>query len=144
MNRFYVKIFFVIILLSGFSQIAASQCTGFARNIARPMLEPFRHDGNFNATYIEEGERAELYKTFFRGEEYRLVVTAVEALPDIRVRVFDENQHLLFDNANHEYTKVWDFVAETTSNIMVQVIVHDLEEESVKGGCLAILFGVKD
>ncbi|ASB50790.1 hypothetical protein CDL62_17340 [Alkalitalea saponilacus] len=120
-----------------------AQCISFARNIARPQLEPFTHDGNFNATYMEEGESAELYKTFFEGEEYRLVVSAVESLPELHIQVLDEHRHVVFDNKNYENAQVWDFTAETTGTMIVFVRVPDRGMETITGGCVALLFGVK-
>lgn len=121
-----------------------SQCISFARNIAKPQLAPFIHDGNYNATFMEEGESAELYKTFFEGEEYRLVVATVESLPKLRIRILDDQRNIVFDNADHQYAQVWDFDAKTTGTLIVHIKVpDDKQSTSVRGGCVAILFGVK-
>ncbi len=120
-----------------------SQCISFARNIAKPQLAPFIHDGNYNATYMEEGETAELYKTFFEGEEYRLVVATVESLPKLRIRIMDDQRNIIFDNADHKFAHVWDFQAKTTGTLIIHIKVPDnLEKTTVQGGCVAILFGV--
>jgi hypothetical protein len=136
------KLFFVgVLLLSG--NIMSGQCVSFARNIAKPMLEPFVHDGNYNATYMEEGESAELYKTFFKDEEYRLVVASVENLPQLRIRVLDENRQVVFDNAEHNFTNIWEFKSESTNNMIVHIKVPDKGGDTLAGGCVAILFGIK-
>ena len=124
----------------------SSQCIGFARSIAKPKLAPFIHDGNYNGTFIEEGESAELYKTFFKGEEYRLVFDAVESLPkNVRIRVLDEKKSVIFDNADHNYAYVWDFVSQTTETLTIHIKVPEGNPESATlvGGCIAILFGIK-
>lgn len=137
------KIFLLVVLLSGSAQ-GWSQCISFARSIAKPQLAPFIHDGNYNATFMEEGETADLYKTFFEGEEYRLVVAAVESLPKLRIRVLDEQRNVVFDNADHQHVQVWDFVAKTTGTMIVHIDVPDQKEsDTVTGGCVAILFGIK-
>lgn len=123
---------------------AQAQCISFARNIAKPQLAPFIHDGNYNATYMEEGESAELYKTFFAGEEYRLVVATVESLPKLRIRILDDQRNVIFDNADHQFAQVWDFEAKSSGTMIVYINVPDTKQKStVLGGCVAILFGVK-
>lgn len=138
--RFWVLLVFLISMLES----ASGQCVSFARNIAKPLLQEYIHDGNFNATYMEEGESAELYKTFFEDQEYRLVVSGVESLPKLHIRLLDDQRHIVFDNANHDFSQVWDFKAETTGTMIVYIKIPDNEQGSqVTGGCIAILFGVK-
>lgn len=134
----------VLFLLISISGRASGQCVSFARNIAKPLLREFIHDGNYNATYMEEGESAELYKTFFEDEEYRLVVSAVDSLPQLHIRLLDDQRNIVFDNANHDFVQVWDFTAETTGTMIVYVKIPQNEQgEQITGGCIAILFGVK-
>ncbi len=125
------------------SGTAKAQCISFARNIAKPLLGEYIHDGNYNATYMEEGESAELYKTFFEGEEYRLVVTGVESLPALRFRLLDDQRNVIFDNANHNNSNVWDFTAKLTGTMIVYVEIPDTGADVLTGGCVALLFGVK-
>ena len=123
-----------------------AQCIGFARSIAKPKLAPFIHDGNYNATFIEEGESAELYKTFFKGQEYRLVFDAVENLPkNIRIRILNEQRHIIFDNADHNYAYIWDFESQTTETLTIHIKIPEsnTESDTLVGGCMSILFGVK-
>jgi hypothetical protein len=122
---------------------AFGQCISFARNIAKPLLQEYIHDGNYNATYMEEGESAELYKTFFEGEEYRLVEAAVDSLPQLHIRLLDDQRNVVFDNANHDFAQVWDFKAETTGTLIVYIKIPENDAGShITGGCIAILFGV--
>ncbi|GAO28654.1 hypothetical protein [Geofilum rubicundum] len=139
---FRLILFFLFLFLMMGS--VSGQCISFARNIAKPLLEDYIHDGNYNATYMEEGESAELYKTFFQDEEYRLVVSGVESLPQIHIRLLDDQRNVIFDNANHDFAQVWDFKAETTGTLIVYLKIPDSEEGTqITGGCIAILFGVE-
>ncbi len=138
--RIWVLLVFLFSIMEGVS----GQCVSFARNIAKPLLQEYIHDGNFNATYMEEGESAELYKTFFEDQEYRLVVAGVESLPQLHIRLLDDQRNIVFDNANHDFSQVWDFKAETTGTMIVYIKIPENEEGSqITGGCIAILFGVK-
>jgi len=140
-----VKCSLLIVGLFFSVQIVNAQCLSFAKSIAKPKLEPYTHDGNFNATIIEEGESAELNKTFFSGEEYRLVLAAMDALPkNIRIRVLNQQRKVIFDNADHDYAYIWDFKAESTESLIVHIKVpEDVDSDVIKGGCIAIMFGIK-
>lgn len=137
------SIFLLIIIILSFSWQANAQCISFARNVVKPRLEPFVHDGNFSAAYMEEGESAELHKVFFEGEEYRLVVAGIDYLPKLRVVVMDENRVVVFDNAQHAFVQEWNFTAMSTGAMIVQIKVPDSGNQNIMGGCVAILFGVK-
>ncbi len=127
-----------------FIEPSQAQCISFARNVVKPLLDPYVHDGNYNATYMEEGESAELYKTFFKGENYRLVVKGVDDLPQVHIRLLDDQRNIIFDNANHNFVNVWSFSAETTGTMIVHINIPEKEgRDRVVGGCVAILFGVE-
>jgi hypothetical protein len=122
-----------------------AQCLSFARQVAKPKLAPYTHDGNFNAAIMEEGESATINKTFFSGQEYRLVLATVDALPkNIRIRVVNQQRQIIFDNADHNYVYVWDFIAESTESLIINVkIPEDETSDKIIGGCIAIMFGFK-
>ena len=139
----YAAAFVLLFFLSVTTVNTQQQCLSFARGIVRPMLSPYIHDGNYTATFIEEGESADLHKTFFKGEKYRLVFAAVDALPkNVRIRLLDENNAIFFDNAEHDYVYVWDFELEATERLIVRINIPDSNETTIRGGCMAVLFGI--
>jgi len=138
--RSFIILFFIVFACN----TVDAQCLSFAKIVAKPQLDPFTHDGNYNATLMEEGESAELNKTFFSGEEYRLVLAAVEALPkNIRIRLLNQQRKVIYDNADHNYTYVWDFKLETTENLIIHIKIPDEQGDKIRGGCIAIMFGIK-
>jgi hypothetical protein len=144
-SRFYPGLWmlFAGFLYFFFVNAASSQCIGFARAVVKPELAPYIHDGNYNATILGEGETIILQKTVFQGQKYRLVVKGVPVLPPVRFRVMDADQ-VIFDNANHDFAPKWDFNAEITRTLSVEVsITEDEDEDSTKGGCIAVLVGIK-
>ena len=140
-----IKAVTLFLVFSFATNLVNSQCVSFARGIAKPLLAPFIHDGNYNATFMEEGESAELHKTFFRGEKYRLAFAAVEALPkNIRIRILNDQMKVIFDNAEHNYVYVWDFESESTENLIIHVkIPENPQSDIIKGGCIAVMFGIE-
>lgn len=144
-SRITGMLFFLACLLPSWSNTNA-QCLSFAKNVGKPKLGNFVHDGNYNATILGVGETAELYKTFFADQKYRIVVCKIESLPNIHFRLVDEKNNILFDNKDHDFVDVWDFAVESTQMLVVKLKVLDDYNNSEDGdtkGCVAILFGIE-
>jgi len=95
------KIFQVLIILTIIALIPSignAQCKSFAKKVCKAELTPYIHDGNFNAAILTEGEDAELYKTFYAGQNYRIYICGSDALPEIEFQVLDVNRNVLYDN----------------------------------------------
>lgn len=123
----------------------AAQCKNFAKKICKLELAPYIHDGNFNAAILTEGEDAELFKTFYAGQEYRISVCGSESLPKIEFRVLDVERKLLYTNASNNYSTSWDFKVESTQQLIIIVKVLGTDNNSTEptSGCVAIMFGLK-
>ncbi len=133
----------VLLFFGVFFSEARGQCSSFARAVVKPDLTPYVHDGNYNAAILGEGEAIVLRKTVFNGQKYRLVVKGVPDLPGVRFRLVDENDNILFDNANHDYVSHWDFDVQGTRTLSVEVaVLEDEASEKTTGGCVAVLFGL--
>lgn len=124
---------------------SGAQCVSFAKNVAKIKLGEFVHDGNYNATILGAGETAELYKTFFAGETYRVTVSKIETLPNIHFRLMDKENNILFDNKKHDYVDVWDFTIESTQMLVlkIKVLEDPSNQQTITKGCVAVLFGIK-
>jgi hypothetical protein len=122
-----------------------AQCINFARSVGKDYLGDYIHDGNYNATVLEEGEKAELYKTFFSGQSYRIAIAKVEQLPDIHFRILDKEGNVLFDNVKHDYQLVWDFKVESTQMLIIElnVLERDTKTNDLINGCVSVLFGLE-
>src|SRR5690554_2558968 len=124
----------IIILLTGvffFSSFSGSaQCKNYAKRVCRLELAPYIHDGNYNAAILTEGEDAELFKTFYAGQEYRIAVCGSEPLSKVEFQVLDVERTILYTNANHNFKLTWDFKVESTQQLIILVKVHDIPGES--------------
>lgn len=123
-----------------------AQCFDFARKVGKKQLGEFMHDGNYNATVLTEGEKAELYKTFFSGQKYRIAISKVAQMPDIHFRLLDEEGNVLFDNLAHDYRLIWDFEVETTQMLVVEMNVLEKsspDSENLIAGCVSVMFGIE-
>jgi hypothetical protein len=123
-----------------------AQCKGFAKKLCKLELTGYIHDGNYHAAILTEGEEAELYKTFYSGQNYRLAVCGSETLPAIEFQVIDAYKNVLYDNRQHAVSTVWDFKLESSQQlkIVVKVPVSAQKSEYPKSGCVAIMFGFQE
>jgi len=125
---------------------AQAQCKGFAKKLCKLELTGYIHDGNYHAAILTEGEEAELYKTFFAGQKYRLAICGSETLPQIEYQVVDAYKNVLFDNTQHEMAGTWDFSLESSQQlkVMVKVPVTENKSEFPNSGCVSIMFGFQE
>jgi hypothetical protein len=140
-----------ISLLSVFFTIIASfdsmaQCKVFVKSACIPLLTPYIHDGSYQAALMSEGEEAEVYKTVFSGQQYRLYVCVDQIMPNVEFIVSDIHRNILFDSRKNGNTRQWDFRADASQQIKVTVRIPDkkgsVEDRSV--GCVGVFFGLKE
>ncbi len=135
----------IVSLLLGASFSGVAQCKNFAKKICKQELAPYIHDGNFNAAILTEGEDAELFKTFYAGQEYRISICCEESLRKVEFKIFDVDKKLLYTNANNNYATSWDFKVEATQQLIIVVKIPSDEKNTdiPISGCVAIMFGLK-
>ena len=126
---------------------AQAQCKAFVKNRCLAQLEPFIHDGSYQAVVMSEGEEAEVYKTIFAGQRYRLLVCVDNSLPGVEFVVSDIRRNILFDNRKNGNVTTWDFKSDVSQQIKVTIRIPksqqqgDFEKEIVFG-CAGVLFGL--
>jgi hypothetical protein len=132
--------------LVAFNISGNAQCKGFAKKLCKLELAGYIHDGNYHAAILTEGEEAELYKTFYAGQNYRLAICGSEALPAIEYQVVDAYKNVLFDNKQHNSVSTWDFKLESSQQlkIVIKVPVSAKKAEFPNSGCVAIMFGFQE
>jgi hypothetical protein len=135
----------IVSLFLATSLSGEAQCKNFAKKICKQELAPYIHDGNFNAAVLVEGEDAELFKTFYAGQEYRISICCEETLPKVEFKILDVDKKLLYTNANNNYAASWDFKVEATQQLIIVVKIPNDEKNTdiPTSGCVAIMFGLK-
>lgn len=133
------------LVFAGFS--GYSQCKNFAKNDCKPKLDPYIHDGIYNATELSEAESAELFKTFYSGQEYRIAICGDESLPPVEFEILDADRNVLFSNKEANLAQVWDFKLEASQQLIVSIqvgTVDDAATDEPAKGCVAVLIGFAD
>ena len=138
----------ILVAILGFfflsPQSAKAQCKTFAKTTCKSELLPYVHDGIYNATVLSEGETVELYKTFYSGQEYRLVVCGDDTqLPPVEFQVLDADKNVLYDNKDDDFSKKWDFTLESSQMLIISIQVQTSDElsDDIKEGCVSVLVG---
>ena len=121
-----------------------AQCKSFVKsNLAR--LESYIHDGSYQAVMMSEGEEAEVFKTIFAGQKYRLLVCIEDVLPNVEIIVTDIRRNVLFDSRKNENAKIWDFQSNVSQQIKVTIRIPKSQKSGeVVFGCAGVLFGLKE
>jgi len=142
----YISALLVLAAIFIVDSTANAQCKGFAKKICKQELAPYIHDGNYHAAILTEGEEAELYKTFYAGQQYRIAICGAEPLSKIEFQVVDANKNVLYDNRQHNYSMIWDFKLESSQQLKIQikVPVSNPQSEYPHSSCVAIMFGFKE
>jgi len=126
-----------------------AQCKQFAKNTCKPGLDPYQHDGNYDAAaLLIEGETADMYRVFHADVNYRLGVCGSGNLPTIEFRVYDvkDNNKLVYDNSQHDHDWKWDVKLESSRQLRIVVTVPVLDENttSPEEGCVTVMLASTD
>lgn len=123
-----------------------SQCKGFTKKECVPLIKPFTYNGQLNMAVLNAGDVAELVVTFYKGQDYRLLVCSQDNLGKVEFRLLDSQRNVLFNNKDHDMVNYWDFHSNATQQLIVQVIVPSVEEDVAvtPTGCVSILIGFKE
>ncbi|HEN21186.1 MAG TPA: hypothetical protein ENN86_04170 [Desulfobacteraceae bacterium] len=138
------QISLILTLLFAFNAFQLNaQCKGFAKKICKAELGSYTHDGNYHAAILVEGEEAELYKTFYSDQDYRLAICGSDNLPAVEFTVMDANKNVLYSNADNNYSRTWDFTLESSQQLKLLIKVTTFEQlsDDPASGCVAIMFG---
>ncbi|MDE5419236.1 hypothetical protein L3049_14645 [Labilibaculum sp. DW002] len=146
MNRINmtIKTTLLIICLFALPTLLAAQCNEYTKKECIPQLNPYTFNGQLNNAVLSEGETAELQLTFYKDQEYRILVEGENSLGKIQFQLYDTDYNLLYDNSDEDHTNLWDFMVESTDDFVIRVLIpNDEEKEKVESGCVSILVGFR-
>lgn len=139
-----IKIALLIFFFLAVPNLLIAQCNEYTKKECIPQLTPYTFNGQLNNAVLSEGETAELQLTFYKDQEYRILVEGEKSLGDIQFQLFDTDYNLLYDNADEDHTNLWDFMVESTDDFVIRVLVpEDRAKEQIESGCVSILIGFR-
>ncbi len=143
-NLKYIVILLVSILT--FTNTAEAQCLDFAKTQGFAALDTSAYvpEGRLNAIPLSEGDSFDVYKSFFRGRKYKVVVVGADNMPTLKYKVSNFQRETLFDSSTSE-DGAWVFTSETNQNLIISVEVPKAEQgKSPKTGCIAVIVGFQE
>ncbi|MCD4792726.1 MAG: hypothetical protein K8R54_05810 [Bacteroidales bacterium] len=140
----YLKYIFLIAFISifSFSKVNA-QCIDLVKHKGFTYLDTSKYipEARFNALPLREGDDVDIYKSFFKGRNYRIVVVAADNMPKLNFKVTNFQRQTLYDS---KITKMesWDFVSDKNQNLIISVEVPKAKkDEKPQSGCVAVIVG---
>lgn len=139
-TRFFLTTIFVLMVY-----IANSQCIDFVKSKGFEILDTEKYipEGRFDAMILSEGDNLSVYKTFFRGKTYRVVVTTDESIASVRFQVKTMQGQVIYDNKDNLNSNFWDFTSDKNQNLLVFVDLLPTKTNKVNSGCVAVILGYK-
>jgi hypothetical protein len=124
-----------------------AQCKATAKKCL-PELAPFVYSGQLNSTVLFEGESAELITTFTAGQVYRILTCSQKYSGSLRFKIFDSKRNMVFNNADYNLARSWDFKVGATEDYTIVISVPPSNQLKVAdasaNGCVAVLIGFKN
>ena len=142
----YTKLlFFTISLFFTLNSLAQSisSCKDFAKKgIIEFDTSNYVHDGRYNALKVGEGEKFDVYKPFYRGRKYKIIVIAEENLPGVNLKIDNIRRQELYKSEDKANKQIWIYEPLRNENLIISIEVEANESEVSKNrGCVAVLVG---
>ncbi len=122
----------------------ASESFAQCKNKSLAKLKPYISNGQVTNTTLLAGDKTEVAMTFYYGDEYRIVISAAEALGKIQFNLKDAAGNTVFTTKGYG-TIQWDFDVQSTQDLTVEIIAPASTggDGLDKSGCVAVSVGFK-
>ena len=146
-----IKILIILLfsLLTFNTKSIEAQCIDFVKTKGFQILDTVTYvpEGRFDAMQLSEGDYLNVYKSFFRGKSYRIVVIGDEVLPELQFTIKDMTGNIIYDNTKDASSsgnpKNWDYTSDRNQNLMISLKIPGVVGSLPKTGCVAVVLGYK-
>ena len=141
----YIKYLFITFIISFLSYNSINaQCIDLVKHKGFSYLDTSKYipEARFNALPLREGDDVDIYKSFFKGRNYRIVVIGAENMPKLNFKVTNFQRQTLYDS-NITKMESWDFVSDKNQNLIISVKVPKAagKDKKAQSGCVAVIIG---
>jgi len=133
----YFSITFILLTFVCSSRISA-QCDSTAAIASKYMNERFVSDGQSYRALIFDDQIAEFTTTLYGNSTYRIIGVAGLETEQIHFSLYDEEDNLLYNNAEYQNSPYWDFEINSTIDCRVEAKLDLVKQKS---GCAVLLIG---
>ena len=143
--KYNISKIIILLLISFFiNKGVDAQCIDLVKDKGFTYLDTSKYvpEARFNAMPLREGDDIDIYKSFFKGKEYRIVVIGAENMPKLNFKVTNFQRQVLFDSSIAK-TESWDFPSDKNQNLIISVSVPKPSEKKKRpeSGCVAVVIG---
>ena len=140
----YTIVFNAIFILSGFAQ-GSDGCRDFTQIDVELLNEnDYIPDGRFNSVKLTYGDKIQVYKPFYKGKKYLIIVSCDELIEGISIELTDMTRKLIYKSDSAINKHKVEFVPDKNQNLIINVSVDkkDNQNTSVKA-CVSVVVGFK-
>ncbi len=144
MKKLKLTLLLIIIFAIKFNNIYA-QCMDFVTSTGFQILDTAKYvpEGRFDAMTLSQGDYLKVYKSFFRGKTYRIVICADKNIPKLNFKVQSMQGEIIYENTAAENSETWEYTSDKNQNLIIKVIIPSAENTKPKSGCVAVILGYK-
>ena len=134
----------ILIFTINFPPVHA-QCIDFVTSKGFNVLDTGQYipEGRFDAMTLSQGDYLKVYKSFFRGKSYKIVVIADKKIPVLKFQVKTMQGNVIYDNSNAENKETWEYTSDRNQNLIIKVELPPAKNKKPESGCVAVLLGYK-
>ena len=138
MKRYYI--IFLFLLISSLSFTASAQSDVTLKNCTKYLEPNFISDGQQYKALLSGAEVAEFHTTFYANNYYRIVGATGKEEKNVIFSIYDEENHLLFSNKDHQNSPYWDFQFDNSINCTIEA---KKKKKEVSSGFILLLIGFR-
>jgi len=137
-NKHLYHSFIFLILFVGCFSNASAQCDSTASVASKYLGDGFVSDGQSYRALIFDDQIAEFTTTLYGNSTYRIVGIAGLEKEQMHFSIYDEEDNILFSNAEHQNSPYWDFEINSTLDCRIEAKLDLVKQKS---GCAVLLIG---
>jgi len=120
-----------------------AQCNDFAKQKALSHLDTTKyiHDGYLNSIQLEEGENFMVYKPFFKGKKYCIIIANSDRLPNPKFVIKENDSNIIYTSAGNKSLQMWEYTPKENQNLVISITIPVKNEKSKVTDCVAIIVG---
>jgi len=145
-----ISILIIILMSQSLKAQSSASCTGFAKE-GFTVLDTaiYTHDGRYNSLKLSQGDKIEVYKPFYKGRTYKIVVSSEDNLSGMTFKIVNIQKATLYESKTTDNVQYWEYTPEKNENLIITVEIPAAAkkdgdaEQTIESGCVAVIVGYK-
>lgn len=140
----YSIVFNTIFLLSGFAQ-GSDGCRDFSQiDVEILNKNDYIPDGRFNSVKLTYGDKIQVYKPFYKGKKYMIIVSCDDMIDGISIELTDMTRKMIYKSDSAVCKHKVEFVPDKNQNLIINVSVDkNNNQTSTIKACVSVVVGFK-